>query len=122
MPPRILTLVPSSLHLTSHLYQARTPAEERQWNRLVEARKLELAEYDRTHIIGRGTRKISVGAFELVKAFGRCWTRDGFIPVRVTERGMGRVMKLDGEAGWALDGGRALEKVIKVQSSKREGF
>ncbi|EDN97721.1 predicted protein [Sclerotinia sclerotiorum 1980 UF-70] len=122
MPPRILTLSPSSLHLTSHLYQARTRAEERAWNKLAEEKKRELAEYDRTHIIGRGTRKISVGIFELVRAFGRCWTRDGFIPVRVTERGMGRVLKLDGEAGWAQDGGRALEKIIKVQSSKRVGF
>ncbi|KAF7930773.1 hypothetical protein EAE99_004023 [Botrytis elliptica] len=122
MPPRILTLPPSSLHLTSHLYQARTPAEERAWNRIVEAKKRELAEYDRTHIIGRGTRKISVGLFELVRSFGRCWTRDGFIPVRVTERGKGRVLKLDGEAGWAQDGGRALEKIIKVQESKRVGF
>ncbi|QSZ34894.1 hypothetical protein DSL72_007755 [Monilinia vaccinii-corymbosi] len=65
MPPRILTLAPSSLHLTSHLYHSRTPAEEREWNRIVEQKKRELAEYDRTHIIGRGTRKISVALFEL---------------------------------------------------------
>ncbi|RAL59504.1 hypothetical protein DID88_006617 [Monilinia fructigena] len=116
MPPRILTLAPSSLHLTSHLYHSRTPAQQREWNRIIEERKRELAEYDRTHIIGRGIRKISVGLFELVRGFGRCWTRDGFIAVRVTERGMGRVLKLDGEAGWAQDGGRALEKIIRVQS------
>lgn len=117
MPARTYVLTPSSLHLKSHLYLSRTPAEERKWKRLLDERKEELAEYDRTHIIGRGTRKFSGGAFELVRSYGRCWTREGIIDVRITERGSGRILKLDAAAGWAQDGGRALEKLISVQET-----
>jgi hypothetical protein len=77
----------------------------------------EMAEYDRTRIIGRGIRHTSQGIFELVRVMGRCWTREGLVRMKVEgTRSMGgeRFLKIDGQMGWALDDGRGLERVVKV--------
>ncbi|PQE13231.1 SMC domain protein [Rutstroemia sp. NJR-2017a BBW] len=120
MPPRILTVVPSACTLTSHIYHYLTPAEQRRAELLHKQKMAEMAEYDRTRIIGRGVRHASQGIFELVRVMGRCWTGEGLVKMKVEgtrASGGDRTLKIDGQMGWALDAGRGLERVVKVVES-----
>ncbi|KAM3070341.1 hypothetical protein ACMFMG_010172 [Clarireedia jacksonii] len=118
MPARTFTVVPSACTLLSHLYHQLSPVEQRRAELLYKQKMAEQAEYDRTRIIGRGIRHTSQGIFELVRVTGRCWTREGFVTMRVEgtrAAGGDRVLKIDGQMGWALDSGRGLERVVKVR-------
>ena len=56
-------------------------------------------------------RHMSRGFFQLFKAIGRTWHREGFMKVEVK----GMKYKLDVTGGWALDRGRALDRLARVR-------
>jgi hypothetical protein len=93
-PPKALTL--------TEIRELRIAEEE-------ESRKL--LEYERSHIMTAPFRHMSKGFFQLFKAIGRTWHREGFMKVEVK----GTSYKLDVTGGWALDRGRALDRLAKVK-------
>jgi hypothetical protein len=93
-PPKALTL--------TEIRELRIAEEE-------ESRKL--LEYERSHIMTAPFRHMSRGFFQLFKAIGRTWHREGFMKVEVK----GTRYKLDVTGGWALDRGRALDQLAKVK-------
>ena len=93
-PPKALTL--------TEIRELRIAEEE-------ESRKL--LEYERSHIMTAPFRHMSRGFFQLFKAIGRTWHREGFMKVEVK----GTRYKLDVTGGWALDRGRALDRLAKVK-------
>lgn len=54
-------------------------------------------------------RHASQAGFKLMKATQRIWTREGFLELKVGQK----AYKLDISGGWALDEGRALDRLIK---------
>ncbi|KAE8451990.1 hypothetical protein EG329_002155 [Mollisiaceae sp. DMI_Dod_QoI] len=76
-----------------------------------EARRKQELEYERSHLLTSPFRHMSRGFFSLFKSIGRTWTRDGFLKVEIKD-GM---YKLDIKGGWALDGGRALDRLAKIK-------
>jgi len=71
------------------------------------ARKAEI-EYEETHVMSRGVRHMSRAFFNVYQSLGRAWTREGFLKPSVK----GQVYKLDVTGGWALDGGKALDRLV----------
>lgn len=73
-------------------------------------------EYDMNHIMTIPFRHMKQGAGEFFRAISRMWSREGFIKVSVK----GHRYKLDGTAGWALEGGRSLDKLVTFKPNKLE--
>jgi hypothetical protein len=76
------------------------------------AEQQKLLEYEQSHIMSKPFREMSRGFFRLFKAIGRTWHREGFLRINVK----GGKYKLDVSGGWALDGGRALDRLCRVKS------
>lgn len=88
-----------------------TPTELREIRIAEEAERQKLLEYERSHIMTSPFRHMNRAFFELFKAIGRTWHREGFMKVEVK----GSSYKLDITGGWALDGGRALDRLCRVK-------
>ncbi|KAE9379367.1 hypothetical protein N431DRAFT_397695 [Stipitochalara longipes BDJ] len=88
-----------------------SPADLREIRIEEEAEKKKLLEYERSHIMTSPFRHMSRAFFQLFKAIGRTWHREGFMKVEVK----GSSYKLDVTGGWALDGGRALDRLARVK-------
>lgn len=114
-PARVIYAKPGEITLSSQLSPPPTKnlsaAELRQMRLEDQARLEEEREYERNHLMTRPFRLMSRGLFELFIAIRKAWTRDGLTKVIVK----GQAYKLDVSGGWALDGGRALERLAKIK-------
>jgi len=74
-------------------------------------------EYERNHLLSAPFRHASRAFFGMFKNIGRVWTREGFLKLDVQgiPRGQG-TYKLDVTGGWALDEGRALDRLVKAKA------
>ncbi|KAH8815898.1 hypothetical protein F5884DRAFT_665298 [Xylogone sp. PMI_703] len=86
----------------AELRSRRLQAEEEQRRR---------QEYERTHILTAPFRHASMAFYSVFRSLRQTWTREGFAKVRV----QGRTYKLDVVDGWALDEGRALDRLVQVR-------
>jgi hypothetical protein len=76
-----------------------------------EAERKRLWEHEKSHLLTSPFRHMSRAFFQLFKMIGRSWHREGFMKVEVK----GASYKLDITGGWALDGGRALDRLVRVK-------
>jgi len=76
-----------------------------------DAERQRLLEYEQTHIMSKPFRQMGRGFFNIFKAIGRTWHREGFMKIVVR----GGKYKLDVMGGWALDGGKALDRLCRVK-------
>jgi hypothetical protein len=88
-----------------------SPADLRQIRIEEEAENKRRLEYQQSHFLTFPLRNTSRAFFELFKAIGRMWHREGFVNVGIK----GSNYKLDVTGGWALDAGRALDRLAKVK-------
>lgn len=114
-PPRKLYIRPDEFVLKKALVPSSggkmTPEQLRQTRLQDETSKREQLEYERSHIMSAPFRHMSRGLFSLFKATGRAWSREGFMKVDVK----GQKYKLDVAGGWALDRGRALDRLAVIK-------
>ena len=76
-----------------------------------EAETAKALEYERSHIMSRPIRHMSRAFFGLFQAARRTWTREGFTGIYIKNYRY----KLDVSGGWALDQGRALDRLITIR-------
>lgn len=76
-----------------------------------EARRKEELEYERSHLLTSPFRHMNRAFFNAFKGIRRTWMRDGFVKVGVK----GKIYKMDVHGGWALDGGKVLDRLVKVR-------
>jgi hypothetical protein len=74
-----------------------------------EIERKKMVEYERSHIMTAPFRHMSVAFYNAFRAMKRTWVREGFMKIGVGEK----MYKLDVSDGWALDGGRALDRLAK---------
>jgi hypothetical protein len=114
-PARKIIAKPEEIVLPMPLFtppsKALTVSEMRELRLQEEREKKELREYERSHIMTAPFRHASQGFFYLFKAIGRTWSREGFLKLEVK----GMRYKLDISGGWALDGGRALDRLTRLK-------
>lgn len=68
-------------------------------------------EYKQQHVVTAPFRSLSRGFFGMFKALARTVTREGFLKLRVK----GRIYKLDISSGWALDKGKAIDRLATLR-------
>ena len=88
-----------------------TPVEERQKRIEEEEERQKELEFRRNHIMTMPFRDMSRGFFSLFINTKRALTREGFMKVKVRDKNY----KLDVTGGWALENGRALDRLIGVK-------
>jgi hypothetical protein len=88
-----------------------TPAEMRVARQQEEEETARLLAYERGHVMSAPFRHANRAFFNLFRAVGRTWTREGFLKLGVK----GRIYKLDITGGWALDGGRAVDRLATIK-------
>ncbi|KAH7360438.1 hypothetical protein BKA65DRAFT_493128 [Rhexocercosporidium sp. MPI-PUGE-AT-0058] len=74
------------------------------------AREREL-QYERSHIMTSPFRRMSQLSFKMFTELKRVWTRDQMLKMVIHDRSY----KVDISGGWALDGGRALDRLAKIK-------
>jgi hypothetical protein len=115
-PARKITARPDEIVLpipfSSTQPKPSTAAELRALRMQEEREKKELWEYDRSHILTSPFRHANRALFNLFKAMGRAWSREGFLKLEVK----GSRYKLDVTGGWALEGGKALDRLTTLRS------
>ncbi len=115
MPPRTIYCKPSELTFPFSLGPApgsvRKPEDLRAMRLEQEMAKKQQAEYDQTHFLSRPLRRMSMVFFAVFKSMARTWSREGFMSVVVD----GKKYKLDILGGWALDGGRSLDRLATLK-------
>lgn len=110
LKPATVTVNPSDLILSSYLYQdemKRTPAETAEIRR----RLAKMKEMEKTRIMTLPFRQASYWIWRAVQALKRVWSKEGFIYVQI--KGRNGTWKLDRNAAWMLDDGRALDRLAK---------
>ncbi|OBT63573.1 hypothetical protein VE03_07002 [Pseudogymnoascus sp. 23342-1-I1] len=111
MAPRIVSAAPADLQLNHSIYAppARPETAAERARQLAEEREAE----KQKSILLAPFRHASQAFFGLFVAIRRTWTRDGFLRLKTGKRSY----KLDITGGWALDEGRALDRICKVLPS-----
>lgn len=111
-PARKIYVSPAQLSLPSPLSapidKVFTPAQQRAMQRENELLRQKELEYERTHLLTQPFRHMSRGAFSFFKEMKRMFHNEGFAKLSVD----GRKYKLDIADGWALDNGRALDRLV----------
>jgi hypothetical protein len=113
--PRTFRVKPEALVIRSPLVAppARnvSPAERMAMVQREEAERKKALEYEQTHIMSAPFRHMSRAFFSLFKATARTWTREGFAKLKAN----GQTYKLDVTGGWALDGGKAIDRLVTLK-------
>lgn len=113
LPAKVVTVRPDECALNMPVYypvSALTPQQKQALDsRNAQLRKLEQEDEKKKSILTAPFRHFSKAMFALMKNTQRIWTRDGFLEVRA----QGKKYKLDITGGWALDEGRAIDRLIK---------
>ncbi|KAK2026785.1 hypothetical protein LX32DRAFT_594014 [Colletotrichum zoysiae] len=108
IPGRIVARATSSSSSSSPAHAS--PAQERAAARQEQARARAEWEYDRNHLMTVPFRHAGKGFRAAWYGVRRAVTREGFLQMDVG----GQKLKLDVASGWALDDGRAIDRLVKI--------
>jgi len=113
MPARVITTTPSELTLNYPLYTPVSITQRLTTAQRIQKRRLEEEErkVEQSKILSAPFRHASRAFYKLFKAIARTWSREGFLKLGIK----GQIYKLDITGGWALDEGKALDRLVKVQ-------
>ena len=108
--PRPVTASPSDVVLSSQLcYQE--PKYTPEQLAAIRQQQAKILEIERSKILTAPFRQASYWIWKAFQAFKRVWTRENVIRVQI--KGRNGTWKLDKEAAWLLDDGRALDRLVK---------
>ncbi|KAA6416052.1 MAG: hypothetical protein FRX48_00771 [Lasallia pustulata] len=110
LKPATVTVSPSELILSSYLYQdevKRTSSETAEIRR----RLAKMKEMEKTHLMTLPFREASFWIWRAFLALKRVFSKEGFIYVQI--KGRNGTWKLDQNAAWMLDDGRAIDRLAK---------
>ncbi|KFY27068.1 hypothetical protein V493_03712 [Pseudogymnoascus sp. VKM F-4281 (FW-2241)] len=114
LAPRVVTASPADLQLNHSIFvPPARPETAAQRLEVARQRAEEVAAERQKSIMLAPFRHASQACFGLFVAIKRTWTREGFLDLKAGKR----TYKLDITGGWALDEGRALDRICKVMPS-----
>lgn len=110
IPPRRIVATPDEMTFNHRLSAPRMSAAEKTEAEKEEyrAKKLNI----KKSILTLPFRQLNVIFYNLFKAAARVWSKEGFLELGIR----GKVYKLDVTGGWALDEGRALDRLIRART------
>jgi hypothetical protein len=112
-PARKITANPEDVMLSSRLFHPLEDTRQSAAERLEMRRRLEREQEEerRKSILTAPFRDGKRAFGQLFRAMARTWSREGFLKLAVK----GQAYKLDVTGGWALDEGKALDRLLKVK-------
>lgn len=114
LAPRVVSASPAELTLNHGIYApAARPVTAGERLTLAKQQAKEQEAERQKSILLSPFRHASQSFYGLFVAIRRTWSREGFLKLKAN----GRTYKLDVTGGWALDEGRALDRICKVQPS-----
>ena len=114
LKPRLLDVPVTDLSLSHRLTPEAAPTSTATPSEIRRQQAAQLA-FERSHIMTAPFRHLSYACWKALTALSRVWTRDGFVSCAV--RGRAGVWKLDRRGGWALDGGRGVDRLLRLAPS-----
>jgi hypothetical protein len=113
-PARRVTAKPEDLTLNRRIYVPPVDPRQSAVERLEERRRLEREQEEerRKSIWMRPFRDANRSFHKLFRAMRLVWTRDSFLELAVK----GQKYKLDVGGGWAVDEGRALDRLVRLKA------
>ncbi|KAI3527379.1 hypothetical protein CSPX01_17029 [Colletotrichum filicis] len=118
--PKKFLLAPDQVTIPTRIYSpfvTPTPAMERAAARQRQVQSRADWEYDKGHLMTTPFRHASKGFKAAWYGVRRAITKEGFLRM---EAG-GEKLKLDVSTGWALDDGRAIDRLVKIGAENRRG-
>lgn len=114
LAPRVVSASPADLQLNHSIYTpAVRPVTAAERFEAAKRQADELAAERKKSIMLAPFRHASQAFFGMFVAIKRTWTREGFLKLKAGKK----TYKLDITGGWALDEGRALDRICKVLPS-----
>ncbi|KAG9238160.1 hypothetical protein BJ875DRAFT_76049 [Amylocarpus encephaloides] len=117
-PPRRFYIAPSEFKIPNPLSPPLNPEQRRELREfeaeIREERRKQKEKYDQANVLSRGSTKMSMTMFTLFHNTKRAWTRYGFVGVKVA----GETCQLDVTGGWALEDGKALDRLVVVENKR----
>ncbi|RKF74768.1 hypothetical protein GcM1_237005 [Golovinomyces cichoracearum] len=126
LQPKVISVAPNEIFvptyfvrpLSSPLSKSELRAQKIEENL---RRQAEL-EYERSHIMSAGIRHLwrAIGMVftSIFRATQRAFTQDNFLEMRIR----GKIYKLDLDGGWALDKGKAIDRLVTVEPHSQTGL
>jgi hypothetical protein len=113
MPARKLYVRAKDIKMAHKLAprHARTPQEIRALEKMQEEARQKALEYERANSLSKGLKNSSRFFFELFQGTKRMFTRSGFAKIYIKDFRY----KLDVSGGWALDGGKVLDRLMSTK-------
>jgi hypothetical protein len=108
--PRRIIATPDEIMFNHRLTAPRMSAAEKRGAEMEEYRMKRIN--SEKSILTLPFRQLSVLFYNLFKSTMRAWSREGFLELGIR----GKVYKLDVTGGWALDEGRALDRLIRART------
>jgi len=115
-PARKLYVKPEEIVLPATLMpfvERLSPAQMMAMRTQEEEERKKAIEYERSHIMTAPFRHASRAFYHAFVAMRRTWSREGFLKIIIN----GQAYKLDLVGGWALDRGRALDRLVTIKPS-----
>ena len=111
--PKVVAVPPGDVTISSHFFN--DDAEQRVEAAIAEITRREerLRAFAKTHILTLPFRQAGYWAWRGFMGARRAFTSEGFYYLHV--KGNNRVWKMDKDPAWALDDGRALDRLVKVK-------
>ncbi|WYZ40433.1 hypothetical protein EsH8_IV_000774 [Colletotrichum jinshuiense] len=114
--PKVLVVPPEQVWMPGRIFMPAalpaTPAQERAASRQRRAQAKAEWEYDRNHLMTQPFRHAGKGFRAAWYGMRRAVTKEGFMKMQVGKD----KLKLDVASGWALDDGRAIDRLVKIGS------
>ncbi|CZT49266.1 uncharacterized protein RSE6_10082 [Rhynchosporium secalis] len=113
-PRRKFLVPPEEVELSHRFVPVNKRVSLQEAQRIAEMDKLAIQrekEYELNHIMTLPFRRISQLLFKMFVEIKRVWTREGMMKVIIQKQ----AYKVDISSGWALEGGRALDRLVKIK-------
>jgi hypothetical protein len=112
-PARVITATPEELTLNYRLYISPATARQSAAEKLEARKRLEREQQEEREksIWTAPFRHANKAFYGLFQGMRRTWTREGFLELGVK----GQLYKLDITGGWALDEGKAIDRLAKLK-------
>lgn len=111
--PRIFEVPPGDVTLSSPIFNNNHEENIAAALRAIRRRENQLQAFARTNLLTLPFRQASYWMWRGFIGVRRAFTSEGFSYMHV--KGYNRVWKLDREPAWAMDDGKALDKLVKIK-------
>lgn len=111
--PKVVTVLPSDVTISSHLFNKDPEQKLEAAIAEIAQREKRLRAFAKTNLLTLPFRQAGYWLWRGFVGVKRAFTREGFHYLHV--KGYNRVWRLDRNPAWALDDGKAMDKLVRIK-------